>query len=82
MLYLIDYIAHGLHLWYKIYDICLKENVPKTYFPTSWLRQQSDESVTNPIPCFPYLTRGAPVWEKVWAPSGSAEMLRKKKCSF
>ena len=35
MLYLIDYIAYGLHLWYDI------GNVTKTYFPTSWLDDKS-----------------------------------------
>ena len=40
ILYLIDYIVYGLHLWYNIF---FQENLPRTYFPTSWL---SDKSAT------------------------------------
>ena len=39
ILYLIGYIAYGLHLWYNIYFA--KGNLPTTYSLTSWLRQQS-----------------------------------------
>ena len=38
ILNLIDHIAYGLHSWYKIN---LQRNLPKTYFPSSWLSDKS-----------------------------------------
>ena len=49
MLYLIDYIAYGLHLWYKIY--VFQGNLPKTYFPTSCL----GDSLGGSYPLSPHL---------------------------
>ena len=39
ILYLMDYIVYGFHLWYR--NLNIQGNLPETNFLTSWLRQQS-----------------------------------------
>ena len=46
-LYLINYFVYGLRLWYTSLNI--QEQLPKTYFPTSW---RSDQYETWTGLCF------------------------------